>query len=113
MALCIEEIFKVDKYFLSVSYDMQKEIKGDTTEIKIIMDSLRTALKADGESLKSVVDTVVSENMQEAYKIEQSLLEKLQNQDTRFDDYISYLHAWSSQRVPWLSVFAKALQYNS
>jgi hypothetical protein len=92
MALCLDEISKVDKYFLPTSHDLQKEIKSDVTEIKMIMDSLRTAMKANGESLKSVVDTVVSENMQEADNIEQSLLEKLQSQDTTYDDYISYLN---------------------
>jgi hypothetical protein len=92
MALCLEEIFKVDKYFLPTSQDLQKEIKGDATEIKMIMDDLRTAIKADGEPLKSLVDTVVSENMQEADNIEQSLLDKIQSQNTVFDDYISYLH---------------------
>jgi hypothetical protein len=92
MALCLEEISRVDKYFLPTSQDLRKEIEGDVTEIKMIMDSLRTAMKANGESLKSLVDTVVSENMQEADNIEQSLLEKLQSQDTTLDDYISYLH---------------------
>jgi hypothetical protein len=92
MALCLEEISKVDKHFLLTSKDVQKEIKGDVTEIKVIMDSLRTAMEADGESLKSLVDTVVSESKQETYKIEQLLLEKLQSQDTTFDEYISYLY---------------------
>jgi hypothetical protein len=92
MALYLEEISKVDKYFLPTSQDLQKEIKSDAIEIKTIMDNLRTAIKANGESLKSLVDTVVSENMQEADNIEQSLLEKLLSQDAMFDDYISYLH---------------------
>jgi hypothetical protein len=92
MALCLEEISKVDKYFLPTSQDLKTEIRGDATEMKTIMDSIRTAIKADGESLKNLVDTVVSENIQEVDNIQQSLLEKLQSQDTTFDDYISYLH---------------------
>jgi hypothetical protein len=103
MALCLEEISKVDNYFHPTSQDIQKEIKGDATEIKTIMDGIRTAMKADGESLKSLVDTVISENMQEADNIEQSLLEKLQSQDTTFDVYISYLHDHLKELYGYLS----------
>jgi streptogramin lyase len=103
MALCLEEISKVDKYFLPTSQDLQKEIKRDATEIQMIMDSLRTVMKANGESLKSLVDTVVSENMQEANNIEKSLLEKLQSQDTTFNDYISYLHDLLKEFSSYLS----------
>jgi hypothetical protein len=92
MTLCLEEICKVHKYFLPTSQDLQKEIKGDATEIKVIMNSLRAAMNADGEAFKNLVDTVVSENIQQVNNIEQSLLEKLQSQDSTFDDYISYLH---------------------
>jgi hypothetical protein len=103
MALCIEEISKVDEYFLATSHELKKEIKDDATEIKMIMNGIRTAMKADGESLKSLVDTVVSENMQEADNIEQSMLKKLQSQDTMFDDYISYLHDHLKELYGYLS----------
>jgi hypothetical protein len=120
MALCVEEISEVEKYFLPTSHDLQKEIKGDTTEIKMIMDgirtamkadvteikmimdSIRTAMKADEESFKRLVDTVVSENMQQVDSIEQSLLENLQSQDTTFDDYISYLDGLLKQLYGYL-----------
>lgn len=58
----------------------------------MIMHNLRTTMKDNGESLKDMVDTVVSENVQEVDKIEQSLLENLQSQDATFDGYISYLY---------------------
>jgi hypothetical protein len=92
MALCLFKISKVDKYFLPTSQDLKKEIKDDVAEIKMIMDSLRASVKADGESIKSVVDTIVSENVQHVDNIEYVLLEKLRIQNTTFDDYISYLH---------------------
>jgi hypothetical protein len=47
-------------------------------------------VKADGDSFKSLVDIVVSENMLKVDNIEQSLLEELQSQGTTVDDYISY-----------------------
>jgi type II secretory pathway pseudopilin PulG len=103
MALCLGEISKIDKYFLPSAQDLQREIKGDATELKMILERLRTAIKADGESLKSVVDTVVSENIQEADSIEQSLLEKLQSQETMFDDYVSYLHETLTECYGYMS----------
>jgi hypothetical protein len=103
MALCLEEISKVDMYFLLTSHELKNEIKGDATEIKIIMDSLRAAMKADGESLKNLVDTTVAENMQQVDNIEKSLLEKLHSQDTTYDDYISYLHDHLKELYGYLS----------
>jgi dGTP triphosphohydrolase len=103
MALCLEEISKVDKYFLPTSHNLQKEIKGDATEVQTIMDSLKTAIKANGESLKSLVDTIISENINQVDNIEQSLLEELQSQDTTFDDYISYLHELLKEFYGYLS----------
>ncbi|XP_062613500.1 uncharacterized protein LOC134275244 [Saccostrea cucullata] len=55
------------------------------------MDSIRTSMKAEAESLKNMVDTVLSENMEELYQIEKSLLEKLKSQEKTLDDYIAYL----------------------
>jgi hypothetical protein len=61
MALCLKEISKVDNQFLPTSQDLQKEIKDNAKEIQTIMDNIRTTMKADGDSLKGLVDTVVSE----------------------------------------------------
>jgi hypothetical protein len=73
MTICLEEISKVEKYFLPTSQDLQKRIEGDATEIKMMMDNLRTAIKADGESFKSMVDKVVSDNIHKVDNIEKSL----------------------------------------
>ncbi|XP_062585873.1 uncharacterized protein LOC134247546, partial [Saccostrea cucullata] len=56
------------------------------------MENIRSEMKTDGESLKSLVDTVVSENMKQLDLIEQSLLEDLNTQDKTFDNYITYLN---------------------
>ncbi|XP_062596227.1 uncharacterized protein LOC134257648 [Saccostrea cucullata] len=89
---CQEEIAKIHEYFLPTSQDIQKEIKDNATEIKKIMDDIRTSMKAEAESLKSLVDKVTSENMEEVNKIEQSLLEKLNSQDTTIEKYITHLN---------------------
>ncbi|XP_062579527.1 uncharacterized protein LOC134241499 [Saccostrea cucullata] len=86
-----KELSKIHNYFVPTSQDLQKEIREDATEVKQIMDSIRTSMKAEAESLKNMVDTVVSENMEELNQIEQSLLEKLKSQEKTFDDYIAYL----------------------
>ncbi|XP_062594619.1 uncharacterized protein LOC134256046 [Saccostrea cucullata] len=91
-AIFQEEISKIHQYFLPISKDLQKEIKQDAAEIKHIMDNIRTSMKTEGETLKSLVDTVISENMKQLDQIEQSLLEDLNTQDKTMDDYITYLN---------------------
>ncbi|XP_062593662.1 uncharacterized protein LOC134255182 [Saccostrea cucullata] len=86
-----EEISKIHEYFLPTSENLKKEIKIDSSKIKHILDDLRTSMKTEGESLKSMVDTVVSENMKQIDQIEHSLFEALNTQDETMDDYISYL----------------------
>ncbi|XP_062572708.1 uncharacterized protein LOC134234659 [Saccostrea cucullata] len=88
-----EEISKIQEYFLPTSKDiLQKEIKKDSSQIKHIMDNIRTSMKTEGESLKSLVDTVISENMKQVDQIEHSLLEDLNTEDNALDDYINYLN---------------------
>ncbi|XP_062587759.1 uncharacterized protein LOC134249421 isoform X1 [Saccostrea cucullata] len=89
--LCKKELSKIHNYFVPTSHDLQREVREDATEVKQIMDSIRTSMKAEAESLKNMVDTVLSENMEELNQIEQSLLEKLKSQEKTFDDYIAYL----------------------
>ncbi|XP_062585491.1 uncharacterized protein LOC134247166 [Saccostrea cucullata] len=91
-ALFQQEISKIHEYFLPTSQDLQKEIKKDSSEIKYIMDNIRTSMKTEGETLKSLVDTVVSENMEQLDQIEHSLLEDLNTQDKTMEDYITYLN---------------------
>ncbi|XP_062569637.1 RING finger protein 207-like [Saccostrea cucullata] len=90
--LCQQEISKTHEYFLPTSQDLQKEIKKDSSEIKHIMHNIRTSMKTEGETLKSLVDTVISENMKQVDQIEYSLLEDLNTQDKTLDDYITYLN---------------------
>ena len=55
------------------------------------MDSIRSSMKAEAESLKNVVDEVTTENIEQTYEIEKSLLEMLNLEETTYDDYIAYL----------------------
>ncbi|XP_052691360.1 uncharacterized protein LOC128169234 [Crassostrea angulata] len=92
VSLCQEEIAKIRNYFEPTSQDLKKDIASDVTEMKKIMKGLRTALKAEAESVKKLVDTVTSENTEEVDKIEQSLLETLYSQNQNIDVYINYLN---------------------
>ncbi|XP_062579979.1 uncharacterized protein LOC134241977 [Saccostrea cucullata] len=56
------------------------------------MANIRTSMKAEAESLKSLVESVTTENMEEVNTIEQSLLKKLNNQETTIEKYITYLN---------------------
>ncbi|XP_062590544.1 uncharacterized protein LOC134252123 [Saccostrea cucullata] len=89
--LCQKELSKIHNYFVPTSQDLQREVQEDATEVQQIMDSIRTSMMAEAQSLKNMVDTVLSENMEELHQIEKSLLEKLKSQEKTFDDYIAYL----------------------
>ncbi|XP_062579937.1 uncharacterized protein LOC134241942 [Saccostrea cucullata] len=89
---CQGTIAKIHEYFLPTTKDLQKEIDGDAKEIKIIMNIIRTSMKAEAESLKRLVDDIVSENMEEVNKTEQSLLEKLKSQVKSIEKYKAYLN---------------------
>eukprot|EP00105_Crassostrea_gigas_P014834 XP_011431640.1 PREDICTED: tripartite motif-containing protein 3 [Crassostrea gigas] len=87
-----EEIDKIQNYFEPVSQDVKIEIAGDVTEIKKIMEGIRTAMKAEAESVKRMVDAVTSDNIEQVNNIEQSLLQTLNGQNQEIDDYINYLN---------------------
>ncbi|XP_062607254.1 tripartite motif-containing protein 2-like [Saccostrea cucullata] len=89
--ICQRELSKIHNYFVPTSQDLQREVQEDATEVKQIMDSIRTSMKSEAESLKNMVDTVLSENMEELHQIEQSLLMKLKSQEKTFEEYIAHL----------------------
>lgn len=92
VALCSAKISKINKYFLPTTEDQKTRLKEDAKEIKTYMDGLRTSMKADAECLKRLVDMVMSKKMEESREIEQSLIDSLDTQDRKYDDYISYLN---------------------
>uniref|UniRef100_K1QU00 Tripartite motif-containing protein 2 n=1 Tax=Magallana gigas TaxID=29159 RepID=K1QU00_MAGGI len=63
----------------------------DTKEIKATMDKIRTSIKAEADILKSLVDTVTSDKIEQINKMEEAYIEKLQSQDATCKDYVSYL----------------------
>ncbi|XP_065938124.1 uncharacterized protein [Magallana gigas] len=90
-SFCYEEIANIRKYFEPTSQELKKEIAEDVTKIKKIMEGIRTAMKAEAESLKRMVDAVTSDNIEQVDKIEQSLLHTSNGQNQTIDDYINYL----------------------
>ncbi|XP_062603650.1 tripartite motif-containing protein 2-like [Saccostrea cucullata] len=101
--LCQTELSKIHNHFIPTSQDLQREVQENATEVKQIMDSIRTSMKAEAESLKNMVDTFLSENMEELNQIEKSLLEKLKSQEKTFDDYIAYLNDLAKEFQSYLS----------
>ncbi|XP_034312245.2 uncharacterized protein [Magallana gigas] len=91
-AICLNEINKIEEYFLPTSQDLLKSTKPDSTEIKKIMESIRTSMRAEAESLKGMVDAVTSYNIKQVNEQEKSLLQLLNSQDKKYNDYISYLN---------------------
>ncbi|XP_052682972.1 uncharacterized protein LOC128163405 [Crassostrea angulata] len=89
---CQEEIAKIRNHLEPTSQDLKKEIAGDVTEIKKIMEGLRRSMKAEAESLKNLVDTVTSDNIEQVNKIEQSILETLNGKSLEIEAYMNYLN---------------------
>eukprot|EP00105_Crassostrea_gigas_P044116 XP_019928264.1 PREDICTED: uncharacterized protein LOC109620392 [Crassostrea gigas] len=89
---CHEEIAKIRNYFDPISQDLKKEIGRDATEMKKIIEDIRTSMKAEAESVKKMEDTITSDKIKQVNKIEQSLLETLMNQNQQIDDYINSLN---------------------
>ena len=90
-AFCQNEVSKIQKYFLPTSKDIKQDIKEDAVKIKSVMESFRTSMKAEAESLKGLVDVVTSENIEQTHSMEKSLLEMLESQETTYSDYITSL----------------------
>ena len=88
---CMEMNHKLHKYFLPTTQNMQREIMEDVTQIKTSMENVRKSIKDEAEKMKILVDFVMSENIEEVNKMEESLLEQLQTQDKIYDEYSSYL----------------------
>nr|XP_034310295.1 E3 ubiquitin-protein ligase TRIM71 isoform X5 [Crassostrea gigas] len=88
---CRQEIQKIRAYVMPTAKDLQSEIKLDATEINTIMDGIRSSMRNEAMSLKTLVDEVTSENMEQVNKMEESLREILQSQDITYEDYICYL----------------------
>ncbi|XP_078329847.1 uncharacterized protein LOC111113501 isoform X1 [Crassostrea virginica] len=102
-ALWLGEFSKIQKYFLPTSEDLKTDIKEDVTEIKKIMESIRTSMKAEAESLKNLVDEVTSEKIEHSHTMEKSLLQMLKSQEATYDDYITYLGEMSAKFQKYLS----------
>uniref|UniRef100_A0A8W8J2A0 B box-type domain-containing protein n=1 Tax=Magallana gigas TaxID=29159 RepID=A0A8W8J2A0_MAGGI len=90
--VCLNEINKIEEYFLPTSQDLLKSTKEDSNEIKKIMDSIRASMKAEAESLKRMVDALTSDNIKQVNEQEKFLLQLLNSQDKKYNDYISYLY---------------------
>uniref|UniRef100_K1QKX7 B box-type domain-containing protein n=1 Tax=Magallana gigas TaxID=29159 RepID=K1QKX7_MAGGI len=85
------EIAKIRNYFEPTSQDLKKEIAGDVTEIKTIIEGIRKSIKTEGKAVKRLVDTVTSDKIKQVNKIERSLLRTLNGQNQDLDDYTNYL----------------------
>lgn len=66
----------------------------DAKEIKTIIESIRTSMKTETESLKILVDIVTSDNIDEVNRMEMLIhvSQMLKSQDLNYENYISYLH---------------------
>nr|XP_011413052.2 uncharacterized protein LOC105317856 [Crassostrea gigas] len=87
-----KEVAKIRDQFKPFSKKLQEENAVYANEFKTIMDDIKASMKAEAESLKSIVDAVTSDKIEQVNKIEQSALEKINGQNKTKDDYINYLN---------------------
>nr|XP_034312324.1 uncharacterized protein LOC105325788 [Crassostrea gigas] len=91
LAFCLEEISKIQEYFLPTSKELKTETDEDGKEVKKTMDGIRNSIKAEAKSLKDLVDKVTSDKLEQANTKEKSLLKVLKQQEKTYDDYNKYL----------------------
>ncbi|XP_011446232.3 E3 ubiquitin-protein ligase TRIM71-like [Magallana gigas] len=88
---CRQKIHKIQAYFIPTAKRLQGEIKLYATEITKIMDSIRTFMRDEAKSLKTLVDEVTSDNIEQVNKMEGSIWKMLHSQHKTYHDYICYL----------------------
>nr|XP_022341340.1 uncharacterized protein LOC111135501 isoform X2 [Crassostrea virginica]XP_022341341.1 uncharacterized protein LOC111135501 isoform X2 [Crassostrea virginica] len=111
-ALWQGEFSKIQKYFLPTTQALKNDIEEDVTEIKKIMESIRTSMNAEAESLKNLVDEVTSEKKKHTHTMEKKLLKMLKSQETTYDDYIAYLGKMNDEFQEYLSLTNKKLLFS-
>nr|XP_022341652.1 uncharacterized protein LOC111135675 [Crassostrea virginica] len=111
-ALQQHEFSKIQKYFLPTTQGLKTDIEEDATQIRKIMESIRTSMKAEAESLKNLVDEVTTENLENTHTMEKSLLKMLKSQETTYDDYITYLGKMSDEFQQHLSLANQKLIFS-
>ena len=106
------EFSKIQKYFLPTTQGLKTDIEEDATQIRKIMESIRTSMRAEAESLKNLVDEVTTENLENTHTMEKSLLKMLKSQETTYDDYIAYLGKMSDEFQQHLSLANQKLIFS-
>nr|XP_022341562.1 uncharacterized protein LOC111135624 [Crassostrea virginica] len=103
-ALQQDEFSKIQKYFLQTTQGLKLDIEADVTKIQKLMESIRTSMKAEAESLKNLVDEVSSDSIEDTHIMEKTLLKMLKSEETTYDDYIAYLGKMSDEFQQHLSL---------
>nr|XP_022343916.1 uncharacterized protein LOC111136995 [Crassostrea virginica]XP_022343918.1 uncharacterized protein LOC111136995 [Crassostrea virginica] len=106
------EFSKIQKYSLPTTEELKSDIENDVTEIKKIMESIRTSMKTEAESLKNLVDEVTSENVEHTHTMEKSLLKMLRSQETTYDEYMAYLGKMSDEFQKYLTLTNQKLMFS-
>ncbi|XP_052690122.1 uncharacterized protein LOC128168069 [Crassostrea angulata] len=102
-AIYLDKITQIEEYFLPTSQDLLKSTKTDSTEIKRIMENIRTSMRAEAESLKSMVDAVTSDYIKQVNEQEKYLLQLFYSQEIKYNDYNSYLNELAKKFHGYLS----------
>lgn len=89
----IEHIRKIRDDILPTSRLCLQKSRNATLEIKGNLEMLKSSMKAQASQFKKLVDAILKENLQDLHSYETSAIEKLENQETVFDTYVTQMQA--------------------
>lgn len=89
----IEHIRKIRDDILPTSRLRLQESRNATLEIKGNLEMLKSSMKAQASQFKKLVDAILKENLQDLHSYETSAIEKLENQETVFDTFVTQMQA--------------------
>ncbi|XP_011412690.3 tripartite motif-containing protein 2 [Magallana gigas] len=90
-SLCLDEIRNIYQYFLPTIREMKRDIREDAMKLITFMDDLRALIKSEAESMRRLVDEVMSDKLEQVVKLEETLKDEIQSQYDTYKEYKGYL----------------------
>nr|XP_034320354.1 uncharacterized protein LOC105317671 [Crassostrea gigas] len=101
--LCLNEIRNIHQFFLPTVQEIKKDIREDAKKLITFMDKIRELIKIESESMKGLVDEVMSEKFEQVNKLEETLKEGIQSQYDTYKEYNAYLKNFDTKIYGYMS----------
>lgn len=70
---------------------MKKDVEEDANKLKTLMDKIRSSIKIEAESIKRLMDELMSDKLEQGNKLEETLKKEIQSQYKIYKEYNGYL----------------------